>query len=130
MRAVLGSAVRRLREAEGLRQDDLARCANELGLAWPRSKIAALERGDKAVSAEELVLLVLILRRAFDREVSMTELFEGNEQIQLTGAVTGVAREVGEILGGADAGSRLRVRLPLPNHPEADASLSLDDAEG
>jgi transcriptional regulator with XRE-family HTH domain len=64
LRQWVGQAVRRLREQDGQRQDDLARSARELGLTWTASKIAALERGDKALPAEELLLLPAVLALA------------------------------------------------------------------
>lgn len=61
LRQAIGERVRAIREAGGLTQDEVGREARRLGLGWSRSAVAALERGDKSVSAEELVLLPLML---------------------------------------------------------------------
>lgn len=61
LRQAIGAKVRELRERNGDRQDDVADAARGLGLSWTRSKVGALENGDKAIPVEELVLLPLIL---------------------------------------------------------------------
>lgn len=74
LRFVIGEGVRRVREAHGVRQEEVSRAARAYGLAWARSRIAALERGDKAVSADELTLLPLIMSAACTRPVALSEL--------------------------------------------------------
>lgn len=76
LREIIGENVRRLRDAAGRTQDDVARAARTLGLAWPQTKIAALERGDKAVSLEEFFLLPALLESAIGREVPYGELLQ------------------------------------------------------
>ena len=74
LRQWVGQAVRRRREQHSRRQDDLARSARALGLTWTASKIAALERGDKALPAEELLLLPLVLAHAQCGHPSLADL--------------------------------------------------------
>ncbi|PZG33707.1 hypothetical protein C1I98_28530 [Spongiactinospora gelatinilytica] len=88
----MGERVRALREAAGLRQEDLSRAARAAGLAWPRSKIAQLERGDKALSAEELLLLPVVLGWVLDRPVPWRELVDGD--IALSDQVTIAAADL------------------------------------
>ncbi len=57
VRSVVGENVRRWREEAGASQDDLATKARAVGLRWTRSKVAALERGEKSIGVEDLVLL-------------------------------------------------------------------------
>jgi transcriptional regulator with XRE-family HTH domain len=90
---VLGETVRRRREAAGKRQEDMASAARRLGLAWPRSKIAALERGDKAIQLEEFFLLPTLLTEALGEDADFKDLFPDPEAIvdlsprlQVTGA--------------------------------------------
>lgn len=47
-------------------QDDVAQAARACGLSWGRSTVAQLEAGTKRISAEELLLLPMVLKRAFD----------------------------------------------------------------
>src|SRR4051794_18409181 len=64
LRQWIGQAVRRLRDEHGRRQDDVAVAARSVGLAWTRGKVAELERGGKAIPAEELLLLPVVLAYA------------------------------------------------------------------
>jgi transcriptional regulator with XRE-family HTH domain len=103
LRDVVGEGVRRVREAAGLRQDDVARVARAHGLAWSQSKVAALERGDKAVSPEELVTIALVLGRASGRDVRVTDLLDSDETVTLTPCLRAPARSVARLLAGSGA---------------------------
>lgn len=109
LRQVVGERVRALRESAGARQDDVSAAAQRHGLAWPRSKVAALERGEKSLSAEELLVLPSILTMALDRHdspVSYVELFDSDAPVRLGRAGTrsswAAARDIPEILRGDD----------------------------
>lgn len=84
LRAAVGQRARELREAGGQRQEDVASAARELGLTWSRSKVAAFERGDKALSAEELLLLPAMLSLALERSVGLSELLNIDQEVQLS----------------------------------------------
>lgn len=58
--ALVGGRVRKLREERGWTQDQLAGHLRMIGLNWPRSTVAKLERGERAVSLEELLLVAMI----------------------------------------------------------------------
>lgn len=60
--AALGARLRDLRETAGLRQGDIAACANAAGLSWGRSSVASLERGTRGLSAFEWLALPAIYR--------------------------------------------------------------------
>src|SRR5262245_54751817 len=47
-----------------LTQDQVAAAAQRLGFAWSRSSIAAIEAGDRDISAEELLALPFIISEA------------------------------------------------------------------
>lgn len=64
LRQGIGRRVREIRTAHGRSQEHLADAARRVGLAWDRSRIAGLERGGKALSADELVRLPLLLALA------------------------------------------------------------------
>ncbi len=107
LRAVIGEGVRRVREAADLRQDDVSRAARMHGLAWGQSRIAALERGEKAISAEELVLLRLALTYACDREVTLSDLIDPQSRVALSDAVTATGRALVGVLADEDTGAML-----------------------
>lgn len=88
LRQVIGEAVRRVREAAGARQDDVARTARLYGLAWDHSRVAALERGEKAVGIEELVTLLMILTDVCNHPVTISELIPNDANIRLTDSVS------------------------------------------
>ncbi|MFB4300628.1 hypothetical protein [Actinomadura sp. NTSP31] len=80
-REVIGDAVRRLREGGGMRQEDLARTAQVMGLKWSRSKVAALELGDKAVTLEEFAVLPVLLEETLNRKITYGDLFPDHDEL-------------------------------------------------
>jgi len=63
--SVIGAELRTLREAGGLRQEQLAAEARRrFGLPWTRATVAAIELGRRQVSIGELLLLPQILGQA------------------------------------------------------------------
>lgn len=100
LRAVIGEAVRRLREAADVRQEEIARIARVHGLTWSRSKVAALERGDKPVSLEEFVLLPRILAEATGSMVASGMLIEDGAVIRLTDRISAPGETLKSVLGG------------------------------
>ncbi|KPM56910.1 hypothetical protein ACG83_03490 [Frankia sp. R43] len=88
LRAVIGEGVRRVRTAKkGVRQEDVAKAARSYGLNWDYSRVAALERGEKAISAEELALLPDILSIACVRLVKLPNLIDPDVWVQVGGRV-------------------------------------------
>lgn len=88
LRQWVGQAVRQIREHNGQRQDDLARSARDYGMAWSVSKISALERGDKALPAEELLMLPLVLARAGCGSVTLIDLLpHGPDMVRLVDGI-------------------------------------------
>ncbi|WP_327049430.1 helix-turn-helix transcriptional regulator [Microbispora sp. NBC_01189] len=110
LREVIGERVRDLREAAGKRQEDISRTARSMGLAWSRSKIAALERGEKALSGEELLLLPMLLQWSLDRPVSMSDLFDADGDLQLTSHVRVTARDAPRLLEYDALGNDIVIR--------------------
>ncbi|MGB6164031.1 MAG: helix-turn-helix transcriptional regulator [Pseudonocardiaceae bacterium] len=107
LRQVLGRRVRELREQAAVRQEDLADKARALDLPWNRSRIAALERGEKPISVEDLVLIVALLSSALDRPVDVAELFDADESVRLSKIAEIPARALAEVLHGAATDSRV-----------------------
>jgi transcriptional regulator with XRE-family HTH domain len=112
---VIGQRVRELRERAGVRQEDLADNARALELPWNRSRIAALERGEKSISVEDLVLLVALLGTALNRPVDVAELFDIDESIRLSKAAEISARQLAEVLRGGDPGDKVILGGGLPD---------------
>jgi hypothetical protein len=59
--AALGVALRAFRTAQGLRQDDVARAARQVGLTWTRSVVVALEAGRRYLTIDEFAHLPRML---------------------------------------------------------------------
>lgn len=83
-REVVGENVRRIREAAGARQEDVATAARGMGLSWTRSKVAALERGDKSLDLAETVLLAEAIGEVAGQPVSLSDLFAGAGAVRLS----------------------------------------------
>ncbi|MEH0578948.1 helix-turn-helix transcriptional regulator [Streptomyces sp. B21-108] len=54
---LVGVRLRALREAKGLRQEDVVTGAKSVGLQWGRSSVAALEAGTRSLSIGEFLLI-------------------------------------------------------------------------
>lgn len=84
IRQVVGANVRNIREAAGARQDDVATAARREGLRWTRSKVAALERGDKSIDLAEAVLLAQALGGVTGADVGLADLLQGDGPVRLS----------------------------------------------
>jgi transcriptional regulator with XRE-family HTH domain len=103
LRQWVGQAVRSLREQHGKRQDDVARSARTLGLTWTASKVAALERGDKALPAEELLLLPLVLAETQCGQPSLADLLpQGSGTVRLGDQTAMSAAVLAQVIRGED----------------------------
>jgi transcriptional regulator with XRE-family HTH domain len=60
----IGGELRRLREANGVRQDTVASAAQMFGLNWTQSTVAAIEGGRRSLSIGELGMLPMIVTQA------------------------------------------------------------------
>jgi len=63
LQEVLAENIRRVRQDEGLRQDEVAAKARSAGLEWTSVTVATIESGQRAIAAEELLLLPIIFDR-------------------------------------------------------------------
>ncbi|AWK10030.1 hypothetical protein DDQ41_15270 [Streptomyces spongiicola] len=59
----LGERIRQAREADQRTADNIAHSARRLGLTWHRTTVGATERGERAITATELLMLPLLYRR-------------------------------------------------------------------
>ncbi len=114
LRQVIGDGVRRAREAAGVRQDDVSRSARAHGLAWSRAKVAALEAGEKAINADELILLPLVLTDACRRPVTLSDLINPAARIALSPVVTAAGHVLPKILASDNLDDVLLTDLSGP----------------
>lgn len=68
--------MRSLRDQHDVTADAVASRARELGLRWQRSTVASIETGRRGLSAEELLLLPLVLSMALPVRVSLPQLLD------------------------------------------------------
>lgn len=61
--AIIGERLRLFRDAQGLRQEDVAEAAREYGFGWGRSSVASLEAGTRDLSVAELLMLPSVMRK-------------------------------------------------------------------
>lgn len=110
--AVVGENVRRLREVAPLTQHELASKWRRLGLSWTRTKLAALERGERArVDLGELPLMAWALL------ASPLDLLAGEGLVRLEPTAMMTTRE------------ELRAMLS-GKKPAGKSPFRLDDLEG
>jgi transcriptional regulator with XRE-family HTH domain len=90
LREVIGAQVRAIREQHGKRQDDIAVAARGYGLRWSASRVAGLERGDKAIPVEEFLLLPSILQWADCGRPTLADLLpdSGEDFVAVAGDTT------------------------------------------
>jgi hypothetical protein len=69
LREAIAFHVRSLREHDRITQEELAAAAQRLGFGWGRSTIAAIEAGDRDLSAEELLALPYMLSEASAQKI-------------------------------------------------------------
>ena len=127
LREVVGENVRRIREAVGARQDDVAAAARGWGLRWTRSKIAALERGEKALDLAEIVVLAQAMGEVAGHPVAVADLLAGDGAVRLSSALVlhrgSLRRFVGgnpvEVLSGDIPGGPERVEAVMARMPAA-----------
>jgi hypothetical protein len=62
--------MRRLREAQGVRQETVAESARFWGVPWTQATVAAIELGQRGLSLGEFVMLPLVFRQAGIRKPS------------------------------------------------------------
>jgi hypothetical protein len=87
LRELIGRNVRRLRLEGLLSTEDLARAARHYGLTWTAAWLGAVERGQKPVSAEQLLALPVVLSDALGHRVALADLLLGDEPVRLTASV-------------------------------------------
>jgi hypothetical protein len=115
----IGRGLRHAREEVGVTQDTVARRARHLGLSWDRAKVAALERGEKPLSVEELLVLLMV---AHDLGIAdgIDRLLGGLERdlfVEFGGRAGVSATSVGEIMASGRAIASIGNSTTFSNRP-------------
>ncbi|HZM80169.1 MAG TPA: hypothetical protein VFC19_30920 [Candidatus Limnocylindrales bacterium] len=89
LRELVAANLRRLRNATNAEPADVVRAAAQFGLQWTASWYASVEKGQKPLSAEQLLALPPILTSAFAYRVSLSDLLLGEGSMHLGQQVEG-----------------------------------------
>lgn len=89
LRELVAENLRRLRNVTAAEPVDVARAARQFGLEWTASWYAAVERGQKPLSAEQLLALPPVLTSAFAYRVSLSDLLHGDGSMHLGQPIDG-----------------------------------------
>lgn len=134
LRELIASNMRRLRNATDVQPEDVAKAAASFGLEWTAAWVSGVERGQKAITAEQLIALPLVLTTALSHRVSLADLLLGEGSLHLgksepgTTVSTYYLREI--MTASPFRRSFLDFELPDPQEKEADEpSPALQAAE-
>ena len=89
LRELVAGNLRRLRNATNAEPADVVRAAGQFGLEWTASWYSAVEKGQKPLSAEQLLALPPVLTSAFAYRVSLSDLLLGEGSMHLGQPVDG-----------------------------------------
>jgi len=84
VRDLLAANLKRLRLEGSATPDDVARAARSHGLEWTASWVGSVERGQKQLTAEQLVALPFVLTDVLGHRVSLADLLHTDEPVLLT----------------------------------------------
>ena len=112
---VVGENCRRIRKAAGVTQDDLARCARQVGLRWNAAKVGNFEAARSAPTISTVFAVVLALQMAVrdSRNVTLADLLAGDGFVALTDSIDISA----SVLAGVCRGQAFRLQ-PDMWHPK------------
>jgi hypothetical protein len=83
LRELIAGNLRRLRASTSSTIEDVARAAQRLGFDWTASWVQAAERGQRALTSEQLIGLPLVLSAALGHRVSLSDLLLGDELVRI-----------------------------------------------
>ncbi|HEX6682956.1 MAG TPA: hypothetical protein VF062_09190, partial [Candidatus Limnocylindrales bacterium] len=89
LREIVAANLRRLRNVTNAEPADVVRAAAHFGLEWTASWYSAVEKGQKPLSAEQLLALPPILTSALAYRVSLSDLLLGEGSMHLGQPVEG-----------------------------------------
>lgn len=100
----IGGYLAELRGSYGYRQDDIAAFARDLGLTWMRSTVAALESGNRSLSAEEFLLLPRIVGRILEQDLRLEDMIPDDDIVISIGGMEAHAQTLRQYLRGGQVG--------------------------
>jgi transcriptional regulator with XRE-family HTH domain len=113
----IGERLRQLREACGIRQEEVAVAARKYGLKWTRATIAAIELGQRRLPLGELALIPVVLAEADvtgGRILALADLVPDDDRlVRVARGLELPAKAARALLGGQE------VALPTPPIAEA-----------
>lgn len=97
--AAIGRRLKALREAAGVRQEDVSTAARACGLSWGRSTVAMLEAGNRRLDWYEFLLLPVVLQVSQVGSYTLPELLAGDdEMVELTPQAHATRAELARLL--------------------------------
>ncbi|WP_157631598.1 hypothetical protein [Catelliglobosispora koreensis] len=125
LRELIAANIQRLRSATaGVGPEDIARAATNFGLSWTPAWVTGVEKGQKALTAEQLIALPFVLSSALGHRISLSDLFLGDASIHLGEPVPGTSLSpsyLREVIT-ATPFRRPFLDLDLPDPADADAA--------
>jgi hypothetical protein len=103
LRTLVAGNLRRLRTEAGAEPDDLLPSAHANGLDWTATWVSGVEKGTRALTAEQLLALPVVLSAALRQRVTLADLLRGDAPVRLgRGAETPTvpASYLREVAGG------------------------------
>ncbi len=103
--------MRELRDEHERTAGDVAEAAQRWGLRWQRSTVASIETGKRGLSAEELVMLPVVLSTAFgvlskENEIHLWDIFGGVEEAAVGDDLILTTRGLAELVTGKNSTTR------------------------
>jgi hypothetical protein len=115
LRTLLAGNLRRLREDAGTGLDQIILAASAIGLEWTPTLLTALEKGTKVPTAEQLLVLPVVLSAAFGHRVTLSDLLDGDTPVLLGTETVLQPKELRDLVTGTP--DRPLISLPMPEPP-------------
>jgi len=112
LRTVVAANLRRLRTEAGAPVETVTTAALNLGLEWTATLLASLEKGSKALTAEQLIALPVVLSAAYGHRVTLSDLLVSDVPIQLASQAAIRPPQLRDLVTGAP--ERPLISMPLP----------------
>jgi hypothetical protein len=133
LRELVAGNLRRLRAEAGVALDVLLPTARANGLDWTASWLAAVERGTRALTAEQLLALPVVLSGALRRRVTLADLLRGDAPVVLAATLDAPhpsvpAAYLRDVVTGQPVERPFSTPVPVPA-PDPDAGASVRAAQ-
>lgn len=106
----IGRRIAELRDVANVTAETIAVEAKVVGLRWERITVTFVETGRRGISAEELLMLPIVMTRALGRDVSLRELLP--KQAKVPRGMSLSANMFDRILTGKPVRSKLQPSPP------------------